>query len=101
VKAYFSSLDIDLGDTWTRFTPLDSKGTNEIDLEEFIIGCLGLQGQARSFDMVRLGYEMRRFARTLGAISKDFQKSDKQLSEVRAELYLMRESNAHNKSSMI
>jgi len=68
VKAYFSSLDIDLGDTWTRFTPLDSKGTNEIDPEEFIIGCLGLQGQARSFDMVRLGYEMRRFARTLGAI---------------------------------
>jgi len=100
VKAYFSALDIDPSATWTLFTLLDSDGTNEIDLEEFIIGCLRLKGQARSTDMVRLGYEMKWLGGNLKTIAKSVHNSEQQMSELRAEHQLMKASNARKESSM-
>jgi len=70
VKAYFASLDIDPSDTWTLFSLLDADGKDEIELEDFIIGCLRLKGSAKAVDMVRVGYENQHMSKQIQNIEK-------------------------------
>jgi len=86
VQAYFSSLEIDPTDTWTLFSLLDADGTHEIDLEEFIIGCLRLKGHARSVDLVRLGYENKWVAKKLKSIDKSIVHCQKVIAKLRSDL---------------
>lgn len=59
VQAYFSSLDLDPKDAWTLFKLLDVDKGNLVDLEEFIIGCMRLKGDAKSIDIAKLTYETK------------------------------------------
>jgi len=77
VQAYFASMDIDSGDAWTLFSLLDSNDTDEIELEEFIIGCLRLKGSAKSVDMLRLGYESKHMSKLLRDMGKRLQSCEK------------------------
>ncbi|OLP41077.1 hypothetical protein AK812_SmicGene48789, partial [Symbiodinium microadriaticum] len=41
------SMDISTQDIWTLFMVIDADGSGEISLEEFVFGCMQLQGPAK------------------------------------------------------
>merc|ERR1712007_320338 len=57
VTAFFESMELETSDAWTLFKLLDHDMTHEIDIEEFVEGCLRLRGFAKSIDMARLMHE--------------------------------------------
>jgi len=54
VIAYFESLELATTDAWTLFKLLDQDKTNGIDIEEFVMGCIRVKGNARGIDMAKL-----------------------------------------------
>lgn len=63
VQAYFATQQLDTSDARELFTLLDSDGNDYIDLEEFIMGCQKLRGQAKSSDVASLLRENKRSSR--------------------------------------
>jgi len=57
VQAYFALLELDTTDAFALFKLLDQDGSNNLDPDEFIDGCLKLKGSARSIDLAKLSYE--------------------------------------------
>lgn len=57
VKAYFSTLELDVSQARALFTLFDVDETNEVGIEEFIGGCMRLKGLAKSVDVNMLLYE--------------------------------------------
>eukprot|EP00927_Polykrikos_kofoidii_P001402 TRINITY_DN10522_c0_g1_i1.p1 TRINITY_DN10522_c0_g1~~TRINITY_DN10522_c0_g1_i1.p1 ORF type:complete len:713 (+),score=133.69 TRINITY_DN10522_c0_g1_i1:63-2201(+) len=57
ISSFFVLLDIDASDAWSLFKLLDDDGSGSIDVEEFVDGCLRLQGQARSIDLAKVRHE--------------------------------------------
>eukprot|EP00929_Paragymnodinium_shiwhaense_P058795 TRINITY_DN29461_c0_g1_i4.p1 TRINITY_DN29461_c0_g1~~TRINITY_DN29461_c0_g1_i4.p1 ORF type:complete len:575 (+),score=103.44 TRINITY_DN29461_c0_g1_i4:224-1948(+) len=55
-RALFGALDLDIGDVQDLFAVLDEDGTQTIDLEEFVFGCLRLRGAAKALDVAKLHY---------------------------------------------
>jgi len=51
VKALFQLFELEPVDAWTLFKLLDTEGTGDVDVEEFVEGCLRLKGPARSIDI--------------------------------------------------
>lgn len=51
VKAYFQALQLDISQAHHLFELLDSDGSNEVTIDEFLKGCLRLKGQARNIDL--------------------------------------------------
>lgn len=58
----FRLLDIELSEARGLFTLLDTDTSGEIDAEEFIMGCLRLQGTAKAIDLATLMYFNKRIA---------------------------------------
>mmetsp|Transcript_111358 Transcript_111358/g.325744 ORF Transcript_111358/g.325744 Transcript_111358/m.325744 type:complete len:738 (+) Transcript_111358:105-2318(+) len=59
VRYYFSVLDIDVTDSNYLFDMLDLDRSGEVDMEEFVSGCLRLKGNAKSIDIHTLMYEIK------------------------------------------
>jgi Ca2+-binding EF-hand superfamily protein len=59
VIAYFSAMKLDVSDAVVLFRLLDYDQSDEISIEEFVIGCYKLQGESRSLDTKIMQYEMR------------------------------------------
>jgi len=59
VKAYFLSVDIQPHEAETVFALIDKEIDSDIDLEEFILGCVGLRGNARAVDLARMSHESK------------------------------------------
>eukprot|EP00927_Polykrikos_kofoidii_P009502 TRINITY_DN1395_c1_g1_i4.p1 TRINITY_DN1395_c1_g1~~TRINITY_DN1395_c1_g1_i4.p1 ORF type:complete len:709 (-),score=81.97 TRINITY_DN1395_c1_g1_i4:10-2136(-) len=57
LNGFFVLLDIDTSDTYALFKLLDDDGSGAIDAEEFVDGCLRLQGVARSIDLAKVRHE--------------------------------------------
>lgn len=70
VQAYFATLELDASDAIQLFRLIDSEdGTNEgIDIEDFVMGCLRLKGNARSCDIARLMYENKALAKDIAEL---------------------------------
>lgn len=60
VQAWFASQQLDTSDARELFNLLDVNGDNEVGIEEFIMGCKKLRGQAKSADVVSLLRESKR-----------------------------------------
>merc|ERR1712061_272340 len=60
VRQYFAYLQIDCTDVWTLFRLLDADGSGEIDLNEFMEGCIKLKGAAQRLDIKALIAENQR-----------------------------------------
>jgi len=56
---FFATLEIDVEDAWSLFKLLDTSGDGEIDVDEFVTGCLKLRGQARSVDLALLQHQVK------------------------------------------
>mmetsp|Transcript_13312 Transcript_13312/g.33397 ORF Transcript_13312/g.33397 Transcript_13312/m.33397 type:complete len:612 (+) Transcript_13312:137-1972(+) len=66
VKAYFDAMELDTSDIGLLFTLMNSDNTNEeIDLDEFISGCMRLRGAAKAVDMAKLTYMLTALSRRL------------------------------------
>jgi len=65
VAGFFILLDIDPSDAFALFKLLDDDGTGQIDADEFIDGCLRLQGGARSIDLAKVRHEHKAMMKKL------------------------------------
>lgn len=54
VKTYFEALELSIDDVWTFFRLLDGDDGQEIDVEEFLFGCMRLRGEAKALDLAKL-----------------------------------------------
>jgi len=63
VRYSFSVLDIDINDSNYLFDMLDDDGSGEVDMEEFVSGCLRLKGNAKSIDIHTLMFEIKHLMR--------------------------------------
>lgn len=69
VHEYFQSLGLDIWDAWTFFRLLDSDGGGEVEVEEFLMGCLRLRGPATAMDMGKVLRDQTWLVQTLGRFS--------------------------------
>jgi len=63
VQAYFATQQLDTSDARELFTLLDTDGNGSVGLEEFVMGCQRLRGQAKSSDVAALQREQQRSSR--------------------------------------
>jgi len=59
VAAYMSSLKLDVSDAKALFTLLDHDASDEVSIDEFVQGCLRLQGDATNLDAKIMQYEVK------------------------------------------
>jgi len=57
VKTYFESIDLDVWDAWTFFKLLDMDSGGAVEIEEFLLGCLRLRGNAKAMDIAKLCHD--------------------------------------------
>jgi len=76
VVAYLHSLELDGSQARGLFKLLDVDGDDEVDINEFVTGCLRFKGTAKSIDVCTLLYEVRRLKRKL---TNHFQQVETQL----------------------
>jgi len=60
VQQFFRTIDVDSSEAEVLFEILDLSGDGSIDREEFISGCLRLQGAARAVDLLLMTKDTRR-----------------------------------------
>ncbi|CAK9072671.1 Muscle calcium channel subunit alpha-1 (MDL-alpha-1) [Durusdinium trenchii] len=60
VQHFFRTIDVDSSEAEVLFEILDLSGDGSIDKEEFISGCLRLQGAARAVDLLLMTKDTRR-----------------------------------------
>jgi len=71
VQAYFATQQLDTSDARELFNLLDQDGDGEVCIEEFILGCKKLRGQAKSSDVATLMRENKKAStKTLRAMRK-------------------------------
>jgi len=58
IVAFLNSMGLDVSQVRILFTLLDVDWTGEVDMEEFVTGCLRLKGGAKSLDMAVLIYQV-------------------------------------------
>ncbi|CAE7917221.1 unnamed protein product, partial [Symbiodinium sp. KB8] len=83
VQTYFEAIGLDVWDAWSFFKLLDSDGGGAVELNEFLMGCLRLRGQARSMDLIRV---MRDQAWLLSQQSRFWTYMEAELAEMRERL---------------
>eukprot|EP00930_Biecheleria_cincta_P028565 TRINITY_DN19935_c0_g2_i1.p1 TRINITY_DN19935_c0_g2~~TRINITY_DN19935_c0_g2_i1.p1 ORF type:complete len:690 (-),score=123.08 TRINITY_DN19935_c0_g2_i1:36-2105(-) len=54
IRAHFSVLELDVSKAAQVFRLLDTDGSNEIQIDEFVVGCMRLKGLAKGIDMESL-----------------------------------------------
>merc|ERR1719195_236596 len=68
VAAFFASLELDVSQAHRLFQLLDTDGSNEVGIDEFLDGCLRLKGPAKSLDVNMLLYETEKLQRQMAKI---------------------------------
>eukprot|EP00435_Cladocopium_sp_Y103_P029854 s2779_g7.t1 len=66
VREYFESLGLDISDAWSFFKLLDMDGGGAVEIEEFLMGCLRLRGNARAMDMAKLMFDQNWLIKSQG-----------------------------------
>merc|ERR1719343_177280 len=70
IMAYLRTLEIDVSQVKTLFTLLDVDNTGEVDIDEFVGGCLRLRGGATSMDLAVLKYQVEWILRNVQSLSR-------------------------------
>merc|ERR550537_2016635 len=73
VLTFLSTLELDIDQVRTLLMLLDVDQNGEVDIEEFITGCLRLKGGAKSLDMAILQYQIEWILHNVEALSKNFE----------------------------
>jgi Ca2+-binding EF-hand superfamily protein len=64
-RAFFDALEIETDMAYDVFELLDMDGGGYLDIDEFVMGCLKLRGNARSLEVTRLQIQTRRVERSV------------------------------------
>lgn len=64
VKAYFAALELDMAEARGLFDLLDTEETDEVPIDEFVVGCFRLKGGAKGIDLAALMYENKKMMKT-------------------------------------
>lgn len=67
VRGFFESIDLDLSEARCLFEMLDADNSGKLDFEEFLSGCMRLQGPAKAIDMVMFMREMKEHLQVIAA----------------------------------
>merc|ERR1719362_1092631 len=65
MAAYFKALGLDITDVRSLFLLMDKDGTGAIDIQEFLVGCMRLRGEAKSLDLAKLALQTEWVMETL------------------------------------
>lgn len=65
MRAYFATKQLDAYDARTFFDMMRDEGSEEVDLQTFMLGCLRMKGMAKSVDLLAVLRETRETKRTL------------------------------------
>jgi len=65
VIAYFAALELDVGEARGLFELLDTEETNEVPIDEFVVGCFRLKGGAKGIDLAALMYENKKMMKAI------------------------------------
>jgi len=79
VKAYFQTLELDVSEAHVLFELLDQDGSDQVDIDEFVGGCMRLKGTARSIDVNML---IRRNAQVLDSMHQHMEMTGKILQRM-------------------
>jgi len=71
VIAYFAVMGLEAGDAWDLFKLLDTDKSAEIDLDEFVDGCMKLRGTAKTIDVAKLSYDNKLMRSKLATFMRD------------------------------
>lgn len=86
VRSYFHLIGIDLLRAEHLFNALDTDNSNSVTIEEFVVGCMRVRGEAKAVDIATLMQESKR---VVGLVSKILNDSNAKyagiLSEIHAE----------------
>lgn len=74
LSSFMESMAISTQDIWTLFLILDADGSGEISFEEFVSGCMQLQGPAQSVQLARMRYENKVMRQELRHVGHGLQK---------------------------
>lgn len=66
VREYFESLGLDIWDAWSFFKMLDLDSGGEVEIDEFLMGCLRLRGNARAVDVGKLIHDQNWLIKNFG-----------------------------------
>eukprot|EP00929_Paragymnodinium_shiwhaense_P012514 TRINITY_DN11978_c0_g4_i1.p1 TRINITY_DN11978_c0_g4~~TRINITY_DN11978_c0_g4_i1.p1 ORF type:complete len:650 (+),score=87.48 TRINITY_DN11978_c0_g4_i1:62-2011(+) len=69
-RALFSAMEIDIEDAYGIFELLDEDGSDSIDLEEFMWGCMQLRGGAKALAIAKLQCQTTQIFQTLLTIEE-------------------------------
>ncbi|CAE7720126.1 CACNA1G [Symbiodinium sp. CCMP2592] len=70
-------MGISTEDVWTFFMLVDFDGNGLLDLDEFVSGCMQLNGPARSIQLAKMSYENKVSRKEIRGIAEEL----RQLSE--------------------
>jgi len=59
VQAYFQALELQVHEAWSLFKLIDTEGTNELNITDFVEGCLRMRGTAKSLEVNEMLYQNR------------------------------------------
>jgi len=83
---FFRAIDVDPAQAQAVFQLLDADESGQIDLDEFLNGCLCLHGPAKAIDISTLRYELRimakRLDRCVGPVSRHAQRGLTEVTNV-------------------
>jgi len=91
VRDYFESLRLDIWDAWTFFKMVDDDGGGTIPMDEFLMGCLRLRGQARAVDVGRIIHDQQWMIKNFGKFQTHV---EVELRELKDELARLMEGQA-------
>lgn len=66
LQTVFDALEISSTDAWDLFRQLDRDGSGEVDVDEFLEGCMMIKGPARSIDVVCIKKDLLLLREKLG-----------------------------------
>jgi len=84
ILSYLSSMGLDIDQVRTLLTLLDRDQNGEVDIEEFITGCLRLKGGAKSLDMAVLQYQLEWVVNSVETLNKALQENCPALKDLTA-----------------
>eukprot|EP00439_Symbiodinium_sp_Y106_P048687 s2778_g6.t1 len=79
---FLDSIGISTDDVWTFFMLLDRDENGLIDIEEFVSGCMQLNGPAKSLQLAKMSYENKLTRQALKKISGEFRSLSERINRL-------------------